>query len=197
MNNPALDIFIGLVFIYLLYSLLASIIQEILARWLGLRARMLQKSLRRMLEDDNRDPNAYWKNTGLFSFFFAIGDSLARYFKPYRIGEDNFLVKFYSHPTIKYLGEGEFNSRPAYLQASTFSETMFHLLRGDYFDGRYDNESQSIQNTLDNNTLSISEETRKHLRSLFADSKGDAVVFKRKLEDWYNEVQDRSSFLKF
>jgi hypothetical protein len=52
-NNVALDVFIGLVFIFLLYSLLATIIQEIFANIFSLRARMLYKGIKRMLEDDS------------------------------------------------------------------------------------------------------------------------------------------------
>jgi hypothetical protein len=52
-NNVALDVFIGLVFIFLLYSLLVTIIQEIIANLFSLRARMLYKGVRRMLEDGN------------------------------------------------------------------------------------------------------------------------------------------------
>ncbi|MCU0375203.1 MAG: hypothetical protein MUF24_07840 [Chitinophagaceae bacterium] len=193
MNNPAVDIFIGLVFIYLLYSLLASIIQEILARWLCLRARMLQKSLRRMLEDDDRSYDDYWKNSGVLSFFIAIINSIGHFFNPFEKGKGELLKKFYSHPTVKYLGEGGFNSKPSYLQPATFSQTMIQLLRGDGFDGRFDNESASIQLSLDNNTLNISEETRRQLRMLFADARGDSYLFKTKLEQWYNEMQDRTT----
>ena len=51
-NNGALDIVIGLVFIYLLYSLLATIIQEIIAAWLSFRAKYLEKAIMRMLDND-------------------------------------------------------------------------------------------------------------------------------------------------
>src|SRR5665647_1653992 len=51
-NSVVLDVVIGLVFIYLLYSLLATIIQEIIATYLGLRAKMLKKGISRMLDDD-------------------------------------------------------------------------------------------------------------------------------------------------
>jgi len=50
-NNVVLDVFIGLTFIFLLYSLLATIFQELIAHILSLRARMLYKGIKRMLED--------------------------------------------------------------------------------------------------------------------------------------------------
>lgn len=46
LNNVALDASIGLVFIYLLYSLLVTIIAELIATKLGLRARNLREANR-------------------------------------------------------------------------------------------------------------------------------------------------------
>lgn len=54
-NNFALDVFIGLVFIFLLYSLLATIIQEMIATRLAFRAKVLEKAIIRMLEDLETD----------------------------------------------------------------------------------------------------------------------------------------------
>ena len=53
-GNVALDIFVGIVFVYLLYSLLATIIMEIIATFLGLRARNLNYALKRMLKDERQ-----------------------------------------------------------------------------------------------------------------------------------------------
>jgi hypothetical protein len=49
---PALDVAIGLAFIFFLLATLALTIQEFLAAILGLRARTLEQGLRSMLEDD-------------------------------------------------------------------------------------------------------------------------------------------------
>jgi len=49
---PALDVAIGLAFVFFLLSTLALTIQEFLAAVLGLRARTLEQGLRSMLEDD-------------------------------------------------------------------------------------------------------------------------------------------------
>ena len=50
-NNAALDVVIGLVFIYLLYSLLGTLLQEIIAANIGLRGLVLRMAIRRMLND--------------------------------------------------------------------------------------------------------------------------------------------------
>ena len=54
---PALDLAIGLAFIFFLLATLALTIQEFIAAILGLRARTLEQGLRSMLED----PNAGWR----------------------------------------------------------------------------------------------------------------------------------------
>jgi len=51
-NNVALDVVIGLVFVYLLYSLLGTLVQEIIATKIGLRAIVLKQAIGRMLDDD-------------------------------------------------------------------------------------------------------------------------------------------------
>jgi len=53
-NNVALDVVLGLVFVYLLYSLLGTLLQEIIATNIGLRGIMLNKAIRRMLDDDDK-----------------------------------------------------------------------------------------------------------------------------------------------
>src|SRR3954452_24236432 len=52
---PALDLLIGLSFIFLLLSLFCSVIQEWIAGMLALRANMLEKGLRNMLDDHGRN----------------------------------------------------------------------------------------------------------------------------------------------
>ncbi len=50
-NNIAFDVVVGLVFIYLLYSLLITVIGEWVATKLGIRARLLRIAIERMLND--------------------------------------------------------------------------------------------------------------------------------------------------
>ena len=50
-NNVAFDVVLGLVFIYLLYSLLVTILGEIISTKLGIRARLLRIAVERMLND--------------------------------------------------------------------------------------------------------------------------------------------------
>ncbi|MES2774362.1 MAG: hypothetical protein V4722_09270 [Bacteroidota bacterium] len=57
-DNVALDVAIGLIFIYLLYSLLATTVNEFIAMILAYRHRMLEKGIEQML--DGKNYSYYW-----------------------------------------------------------------------------------------------------------------------------------------
>lgn len=191
-NNVILDIFIGLVFIFLLYSLLASIVQEFIAHRMNLRARMLQKAVRKMLEDQASPTGTPWQRSTFYNYFSEIWENIRRFFRPFRAYEQ-FAKKFYDHPSIKYLGEDKSYSKPAYLQPHNFSNTIIQLLRDKKYDGSKDNEAELIKNALDNNTLNINPETLSHLKDLFADARQDAYHFRQRLEQWFDETMQRTS----
>lgn len=127
-SNLAIDVALGLIFIYLLYSLLASVVQELVARIFNSRARLLTKGLRRMLEDDDHSEDLGWfgKFT-FFNWFYELGWSIVYFFEPFR--NSPFLKKFYSATSIRNLGENSAAARPAYISPQIFSQTMVHLLR--------------------------------------------------------------------
>jgi len=191
-NNVVLDVFIGLIFIFLLYSLLATIVLEIIASWFNLRARMLLKAMRRMLEDDISSSKGYFRKSTLFGFIYSVKNLFYRFFVPIKDTE-KFVQKFYDHPTIKYLGENRMFSKPSYLHSHNFSQTILHILRGNSYDGRTQSESNLISQELQAPTFGISNETLTHLKLLFADSKQDSYLFKKKLEDWFDETMERST----
>ena len=71
-GSTALNIVIGLILIYLLYSLLATIIGEIIATGLGLRARNLERSIKRMLDDHTKDDDDRNKIVAFFESLFQM-----------------------------------------------------------------------------------------------------------------------------
>lgn len=126
-----LEIIICLAFIYLLYSLLATIVVEIIAGMFRLRARNLRFALRRMLQD-GRDPDL-----GLY-------DKIVSYLFP-RWYERSLMQAFFNHPHIKYLGKGKFYVTPSYLDPADFSQAMIEILSSQ----NGTSELQSIENALD------------------------------------------------
>src|SRR5687768_9246975 len=103
-NNLALDVVIGLIFIYLLYSLLATVIAEIIATKLGLRARNLKEAVNRMLNDEPEDvkPKGAWYK----AIAQWLGDKILRIWDSLRFMKspnNRIINNFYKHPEIKYL----------------------------------------------------------------------------------------------
>ncbi len=196
-NNVALDVVIGVVFIFLLYSLLASILQEFVAKILGLRARMLLKAIARLLDDED-DFN---KTKGLCRIFTFKGT----YMHPFK--NRKFTEVFYNHPNIKYLGKNEFTRKPAYISDVLFSETLIKLLRSDQFTGTQ-NQMDIIKQHLETDAaidlknykdtkatklkLKIDTETKSGLLEMVYDSGNDLEKFKARLEQWFNEMMNRT-----
>lgn len=195
-NNLALDVFIGLVFIFLLYSLLATILQEMLARWFNLRSRMLQKAIRRMLEDESKNAE-YTIINAFVEMWFAI----VRFFNPGYRSNSNFTKAFFKYPTIRYLGQSRWNSKPAYISANDFSTTLIHLLLGDHFDDTTPRMNLvrdalfSVQKFQPPNSpaTAIDADTLSHLQKLFLDANNDIDRFNNLLDNWFNNTMDRAN----
>ena len=185
MNSVILNVVIGLVFIYLLYSLLATIIQELIATWFGFRAKILELAIFRMLEDESK-------------FRFRIGSLLHIFRKSKRSSLPTTpSAQFYHHPLIKFLGEGKQSSKPSYINRDTFSKVIIDLLRSDAFTAE-SNPREFIQTALNEGrmkwgeqSVQIGPETLSYLRSLWADAQGDVAQFRRSLETWFDETMDR------
>lgn len=137
-DNIAINVFIGLIFIFLLYSLLASIIQEMIATRLAFRAKVLEKAIVRMLQDKQTDNHR------------PFGDRIDGFL--HLLGLKNILKNttvapwFYAHPLIRYLAEDNYYSKPAYLHASNFSKVILDLLKD--FNLPESQALQSIHNSI-------------------------------------------------
>lgn len=185
LNSTVLDIVIGLVFIYLLYSLLVTTIQEIIASNFGFRAKILERAVFRMLEDENKFNSKF---RSVIYLFKKSGNGGLKNSTSY---------EFYKHPLIRFLGESDCHGKPAYINKETFSKVIIDLLRGDQVKPGDDIKSL-IQKALDEKTTNwgnakISNETLSYLKSIWADAAGDIKRFKGHLEYWFDETMDRAS----
>lgn len=148
-----LDVFISLVFIYLLYSLLAMTLIESITTAFSSRAKNLVTGIDRLLADDQLSERL---NHSFLNLFW--------------VKTSNPLTKaFYAHPAIKYLGHKGFNSKPSYIAKDRFGSTLVDLLRK----GAYLDDSTNISASLgiipeyDSSLLaSRIREVEKHLHEL-------------------------------
>ncbi len=203
-GSIAIDVVIGLIFIYLLYSLLATIVQEAIANTFSFRAKFLQKAIIRMLEDGNaKAANGFWSN---LASFFSIFSSKKN------INHLPLTKAFYSHSLIKYLAEDDYHDKPSYLTAQNFSKTILDLLKGGNFAAGKDPRPFIEQALKDKKikhvyykhgtgsskikvtkTVVINNDTIGYLRSIWADSQGDVAKFTLFVEDWFNITMERTT----
>ncbi|MFY0604307.1 MAG: hypothetical protein JXQ93_10175 [Flavobacteriaceae bacterium] len=187
-GNVAVDIALGLVFIFLIYSLLASVIQEIVATLLGLRARNLRHAIRRMLEDENANN----KSTEEKKIFKRKFTELRKWKKRVISKEDTDLVKdFYDQPVIKYLASNAYFSRPSYLKKSDFSLAILEILKNKA--GSNASNIDKIKEVLSDENKTINEDTKKHLKALLDDAQNDLVKFRANIENWFSSTMERAA----
>lgn len=182
-GNVALDVVIGLVFIYLLYSLYATVLMEIVASFFGLRARNLRYAIKRMLMDEKTHSNSLVR-LGiriLNSFLSIMGRSG-------NLTNDTLYQSFFKQPSIKYLGSGGVNSSPSYLSAENFSKSIMDAIKTN-------DPDVSVLASIEEGLMKLPEdsETRIHIQSLLDDANNDLAKFRILLEQWFNDTMDRAT----
>jgi hypothetical protein len=190
-DNVVLDVFIGLVLIYLLYGLLVTVLSEIVVSWLGLRSRVLRVSLEKMLNDGYFGDD----NTQQYKGVWFI---VQRFFlKEFPAFKHSFAGVFYSYPSVKYLAQraGEqktafTETKPSYISDDNFADTLIQMLKDK---GSGATEMDKILFCLQFNTYQVQPATLKRLRDLAENAGKDLSIFKNNLKSWYNETQDRTS----
>ena len=205
-GNVALDVVIGLIFVFLLYSLFATVLAEIIATLIGLRARNLKEGVDRMLNDEDdwvenmfKEWSVRWRWLSgrsraimryLIRFALYFADRVYRLVDSMRLmkNPDNLLIKqFYDHPEIKYLGSTGVFQNPSSFKAISFSKTLLYLLNGtgpvvaDNIERALRSEAQHI----------VGRETQRYVISLWEDSQGDLVKFKLQLEAWFDRTMEQ------
>jgi len=187
-NSVVLDVFIGLVLLYLLYSLLISIVGEMIAAWLGLRSRYLRKAIETMLNDEHIAAKRRETIIRQVRSFFLYEE------KEFR---NSFAGKFYAHPSISYLAPGRKTlwfsfkkGKPAYINRENFSATIIQMLRNR---GIGADDMEKVSFCLKFNTMHIQAQTLAHLRNLLNDSDNEIKLFSEKLIQWYSETMDRAN----
>ena len=180
-DSVTFNVVIGLIFIYLLYSLFATVISEIIATKLALRARNLKEAVNRMLNDED--------NPG---FLKRLWDSLNILKTP-----DNKVINdFYDQPEIKYLGSSGVFKSPSTFKAISFSKTLLNYLFGEgaLTKEKIDAGLDAIVKAADDGKNKIlDKDTARYIRSLWADSYGDVIKFKVQLEGWFDRTMEQAT----
>ncbi|SEN09778.1 hypothetical protein SAMN04488505_10879 [Chitinophaga rupis] len=190
-DSPVLNVVIGLTLIYLLYSLLASLLGELLSTTFNLRSLLLRVALERMLNDGYYARRDKWRNR-----WSAIVNAVRWFFLfPNSDFKNSLAGRFYEHPSIKYLAKAERRSpfaetRPSYLTDVYFVSTFIRML---IEMGMGNTDDEKIASALKLNTLHMQPRTAKNVTGIYQEAKGDTAAFKEGLRRWYNETMDRAN----
>lgn len=186
-NSVALDVAIGLMFIFLLYSLLATVISEIIATMIGLRARNLKEAVNRMLNDEETK-----------GFFARLWDS----FNIFKNPSNRVINNFYNHPEIKYLGSSGIFKNPSSFKAISFSKTLFNILFGngpvtrESIEARLKEICDAAGHDVSDDDKSkkiLDKDTAQYVFNLWTESYGDIVKFKFQLETWFDRTMEQAT----
>lgn len=152
-NSPVLDTAIGLVFVFLLYSLLATSINEAIATLFSLRARMLKKGIIKGMLSNSKQKEWIWKSSlktigNLFKelSFLIIG------YKPKQKGKLG--NAFYNHPIIKNYGSSDRFSIPSYIPKENFSTILIDVLEK-YWDTHKENILKYVKENNPTNNIDL------------------------------------------
>ncbi|SMD38836.1 hypothetical protein SAMN04488029_3900 [Reichenbachiella faecimaris] len=188
-GSVALDVVIGLVFIYLLYSLFATLVAEIISTNLMLRARNLKEAINRMINDEEGEGNSYPRIIELFNI---LPDNYV----------NNLINNFYDHQEVKYLGR-KANLNPSAIKAVNFAKVILDKIKAV---GSGTTEIQKIKSGLERLCLPegsedyiegtrriLGRKTAEYIQSILEDCQGDLEAFKKELENWFDRTMEQTT----
>lgn len=191
-DNVAFNVVIGLVFIYLLYSLLATVIAEIIATQLGIRARNLREAVDRMISDTcPKTRKERWNDT----------------LNIMKCPSNERINKFYANPEIKYLGSTGIFKNPSSFKSETFSRTLLYELNGSGLLNKTEIEKELTTLALpipqnanpantgvsNNKARTLDPQSAQFVLSLLNYSNGDLIKFKFHLEAWFDRTMEQAT----
>lgn len=168
MNFQLIEIAIGLVFVYLLLSIFAMVLMEMISTFLRMRGEMLKSTIEKMLFDKSKNPgkiNEFYKQP----LVFFLGDDVSTW-----SGLDQLLSKKYK-------------KLPSYIK----NEDFYTILLGFVNDKKFSDSLTEIEEKIEQSPFS--ENTKSHLRFLIKKSGGDIANFKQEIIHWFDECMERAN----
>ena len=178
LNTTVLDVAIGLVFVYLLLSLVCTALLEIIAAFFNLRARNLEDGIRSLFSDGFGPGNK--------AFVEQIYDHglIAGLYRNPAVDLIKTDIGSFEKPTQKAAKK----KLPSYIHSRTFTLSLIDILNSERADGN--DVVASIKHTL---SSLPDNKARQALLTLVADADGKADVLRQNFENWYNSAMDRVS----
>ena len=162
-----LNVAIGIVFVYLLFSLIVSAANEVLQSLFAKRVKYLWDGIDELLQD----------RTSRSSKSDISGPS----------------KQFCDHPLISALSKGA-NGLPSYIPAKLFATTLVDLIKsGALGNGADSAGSEKVKDLKDLIGEIENEKLKRALTALWTEAAEDLEAFRTSIEYWFNSAMDRVS----
>jgi hypothetical protein len=179
-STAIVDVAIGIVFVYLFFSLICSVVNEGIAALLSLRAKNLVAGINSLFsESKNAEGKKFVQAIyehglvrGLFKDPSAAADALA------------------DIPSVLSMAGQKFKQvgLPSYIPSSTFATALIDTVAP---------PNATAPRSLDDVRKAVAalpdNPTKEALMSLVASTQSELSEFEKKVEDWYNDSMDRAS----
>ncbi|MGZ4334526.1 MAG: hypothetical protein ACXVRJ_09680 [Gaiellaceae bacterium] len=172
-NFPALEVVIGLTFVYFVLSLICSAVTESIASMRGWRAAKLELGIKNLLSGSDRVTHE--------------GEVLAK--------------KVYEHPLVQALVRPKTGRRggkrppwPSYIPSRTFISALLDIGASQSLGDKAGVDASVVDVDVKNAIAAIpSPKVQEALLALYHDSKGDVESFRRNAERWFDDSMQRVS----
>jgi hypothetical protein len=196
LGSVVLDVAIGMAFVYLLLSLIASVVQEMLSAFMQLRSANLERGMRSLFSGDSLNAEMDLVN-GIYDHGLVRG----LYSNPQtdsgvKRSRFNTMMDSVRLGTRRLIGINpdkpltiQINPvlLPSYIPSRTFALALVDILNANRAAGPA---------TMESITKTLAESNTKAAQALLAlanDAKGSVSAFQTNVEQWYNDGMDRVS----
>lgn len=196
-GSTTLEVAIGMVFVYLLLSLLCSAINEYIEATLNYRGKNLRKGIELLLNDQGRGQTGWMSNllqrVGITSPPKPKDEQKTPPPLTTPPGDESDLAdKLYSHGLIRGLYRDQRQRKlPSYIPARTFALALWNMAGGSLGDGGDTTDLEKIKVVIREKITHT--ELQQALITLIDDAGGDFNKARRNIEEWYNAAMDRVS----
>src|ERR1700712_5546294 len=193
-GSVILDVAIGMAFVYLLLSLIASVIQEMLAAFMQLRAANLERGLRSLFSGDSLRSEMdlvdciydHGLVRGLYSDPLRDSNKIQSRFRKMMDAVRQLARRLIGISPDKALTiQANPLLLPSYIPSRTFALALIDVLNADKEQG---------YRAMSSITKALAEHDNKAAQALLTlaiDARGDVVAFQRNLEERDNDAMDR------
>jgi hypothetical protein len=195
-GSVVLDVAIGMAFVYLLLSLIASVVQEMLSAFMQLRSANLERGLRSLFSGDSLSSEMDLVNSiydhglvrGLYSDPLRDSNKVQSRFRKMMDA-----VRLLARRVIGISPDKPLTIAanplllPSYIPSRTFALALIDILNAKKEEG------EEAMSTITKALAEHKNKAAQALLTLAIDAKGDVAAFQRNLEQWYNDAMDRVS----